>query len=418
MQRTRARFGLLLGALTLVGASAGLATSASASGEQVEIDWWHIQINEPDLSNWQAMADAYMAEHPNVTINITVMENEAYKAALQTNVQAGDVPDLFQSWGGGVLRDQVDAGAVQDITEASAEYIDALSPGAAGLFNIDGVQYGLPYNQSIVGMWYNKDLFEQAGIEAPPATWTELLEAVQTLKDAGITPIAVGAGDKWPAHFWYSYLMVRLGGADGMNQIAADNNFSVPAVIEAGEHVAELVAMEPFQDGFLAATWDAPDGESGRDGQPGRGDGPDGELGARRLQEPGGPRRSAGDTAAVRDRVVPVPRGRRRSRAPTDAFGGGDGFIVGKDAPPETVDFLGFLTNVENQRTWGTAERNPGEHRGHRRHHRDPGRRWPGDADGSRRTDQRDVHAAVPRPVLHGRGRCPGQRPDGAAVRR
>ena len=111
MQRTRARFGLLLGALTLVGASAGLATSASASGEQVEIDWWHIQINEPDLSNWQAMADAYMAENPNVTINVTVMENEAYKAALQTNVQAGDVPDLFQSWGGGVLRDQVGAGA-------------------------------------------------------------------------------------------------------------------------------------------------------------------------------------------------------------------------------------------------------------------------------------------------------------------
>ena len=167
MQRTRARFGLLLGALTLVGASAGLATSAaSASGEQVEIDWWHIQINEPDMSNWQAMADAYMAENPNVTINITVMENEAYKAALQTNVQAGDVPDLFQSWGGGVLRDQVEAGAVQDITEPSAEYLDALSPGAAGLFNIDGVQYGLPYNQSIVGMWYNKTLFAEAGIDA------------------------------------------------------------------------------------------------------------------------------------------------------------------------------------------------------------------------------------------------------------
>jgi hypothetical protein len=37
--------------------------------------------------------------------------------------------------------------------------------------------------------------------------------------------------------------MVRLGGADVMNQIAADNNFNVPAVVEAGEHVAELVAL-------------------------------------------------------------------------------------------------------------------------------------------------------------------------------
>ena len=232
MQRTPARFGRFLGALTLVGASAGLATTsaASASGEQVEIDWWHIQINDPGTTDWQNIADAYMAEHPNVTINITVMENEAYKAALQTNVQAGDVPDLFHSWGGGALRDQVAAGVVQDITESSTEFVDTLSPGATGLFNLDGVQYGLPFDQSIVGMWYNKDLFAQAGIEEPPATWTELLADVQALEDAGITPIAVGAGDKWPAHFWYSYLMVRLAGADGMNQIAADNNFkSLPS---------------------------------------------------------------------------------------------------------------------------------------------------------------------------------------------
>ncbi len=79
----------------------------------------------------------------------------------------------------------------------------------------------MPFNAGMVGFWYNKDLFAQAGIDAPPATWDGLLEQIQTLKDAGITPIAVGAGDKWPAHFWYSYLMVRLGGADAMNQIAA-----------------------------------------------------------------------------------------------------------------------------------------------------------------------------------------------------
>jgi raffinose/stachyose/melibiose transport system substrate-binding protein len=356
MQRTRARLGLLLGALTLVGASAGLATSASASGEQVEIDWWHIQINEPDVSNWQAMADAYMAENPNVTINITVIENEAFKAAIQTNVQAGDVPDLFQSWGGGVLRDQVAAGAVQDITEASAEYLDALSPGTAGLFNVDGVQYGLPYNQSIVGMWYNKDLWAEAGLdpEAPPATWAELLEAVQALKDAGITPIAVGAGDKWPAHFWYSYLMVRLGGADGMNQIAADNNFSVPAVIEAGEHVEELVAMEPFQDGFLAATWDAPDGESGVMASQGAAMDLMGSWGLGAFRNQAGLSDQPETPLPFGIGWFPFPAVEGGAGSPTDAFGGGDGFIVGKDAPPETVDFLGFLTNVENQRTWGT----------------------------------------------------------------
>ena len=74
--------------------------------------------------------------------------------------------------------------------------------------NIDGKQYGLPYNFGMVGFWYNKDLFEQAGIAAPPATWDELLADVQTLKDKGIVPIslAAGAADAWTAMFWWAYL--------------------------------------------------------------------------------------------------------------------------------------------------------------------------------------------------------------------
>ncbi len=48
---------------------------------------------------------------------------------------------------------------------------------------------------------------------------------------------------------------------------------------------------------------------------------------------------------------------------PTDAFGGGDGFAVGKDAPPEAVDFLHFITNAENQRTWATNSGLAGQHR-------------------------------------------------------
>ena len=51
-----------------------------------------------------------MAPMPRASVRITVMENEAFKAAIQTNIQSGDIPDLFQSWGGGGLRDQVKAG--------------------------------------------------------------------------------------------------------------------------------------------------------------------------------------------------------------------------------------------------------------------------------------------------------------------
>jgi raffinose/stachyose/melibiose transport system substrate-binding protein len=363
MPRMSRRVGLSRGVLAAVAVAAGVAPAmvagaagrAPAGGEPVTIDWWHIQNNDPGMTDWQNMADAFTAEHPNVTVNITVMENEAFKAAIQTNVQAGDVPDLFQSWGGGVLLDQVEAGAVQDITEAAAPFIDALSEGAASPYNIDGVQYGLPFNQSLVGIWYNVDLFEQAGITETPTTWAGLLDVIQTLKDAGITPIAVGAGDKWPAHFWYSYLMVRIGGAEVMNQIAADNNFSVPAVVEAGERVAELVALEPFQDGFLGAVWDAPDGESGVMASQGAAMDLMGQWALGAFRNQAGLADSPEEALPFRIGWFPFPEVEGGAGLPTDGFGGVDGFIVGADAPPETVEFLGYITNAENQRTWALS---------------------------------------------------------------
>ena len=323
---------------------------AESGGEPVTIEWWHIQNNDPGKSDWQAMADAYTAEHPNVTINITVMENEAFKAALQTNLQAGDVPDLFQSWGGGGLRDQVAAGLVQDITEPVSSWIGDLGAAPVGLYQVDGKQYGVPFDAGIVGFWYNKDLFAQAGLDKPADTWDGLLEQVQTLKDAGITPIAVGAGDKWPAHFWYSYLMVRLGGADAMNEIATTNDFAVPNVIDAGQKVADLVALDPFQAGFLGAGWDAPDGESGTMASGGA------AMDLMGQWAPGAFRNQAGvqtqDEMPFELGWAPFPSVEGGAGAGTDVFGGGNGFAVGKDAPPETVDFLHFITNEQNQETW------------------------------------------------------------------
>lgn len=331
-------------------AAATAAGDTGDTGEKVTIEWWHIQNNDPGLTDWQNMADAYMAEHPNVSIEITVMENEAFKAALQTNLQAGDVPDLFQSWGGGGLRQQVDAGLVQDITDLSADWIGDLNSGATGLYNVDGKQYGIPFNLGMVGFWYNKDLFAQAGIESTPTTWDELLTTVQTLKDAGITPIAVGAGDKWPAHFYYSYLMMRIGGQALMEELAADGNFNRPEVIQAGEELKRLIDMEPFQAGMLSTPWDGADGEAGFMGT--------GQAAMDLMGQwaPGAFRASAGvDELEFNLGWFPFPAVEGGLGVSTDAFGGGDGFAVGKDAPAEAVDFLKFITSVENASTWGSS---------------------------------------------------------------
>ena len=72
-----------------------------------------------------------------------------------------------------------------------------------------GKMWGAPM-ESQVGFYYNKALFEQAGVDAAAIkTWPDLLDAVKKLKAAGITPIIVGGADKWPMHFYWTYLAMR-----------------------------------------------------------------------------------------------------------------------------------------------------------------------------------------------------------------
>ncbi len=343
---------VLCATILAVGAAGSVRSSAASKpAKKVTINWWHIQNADPMLSVWAGIAKDYQKLHPNVTIKITVMENEAFKAALKTNMQSGKVPDLFQSWGGGVLREQVKAKLVRDITKESAKFIGNLNAGAVGLQRVDGKLYGVPFNSGMVGFWYNKDLFAKAGITAPPTTWDEFLADVAKLKAAGITPIAVGAGDKWPAHFYYSYLMIRFGGKAAMDKVTKDGNFNVPAFIKAGDELKKLIDLKPFQSGFLATPWDGADGEAGFMAT--------GKAAMDLMGQwaPGAFANQTPNQAGMGDKLgwFPFPAVTGGAGQATDAFGGSDAFAVGKNAPAEAVDFLGYLTAVDQAKKAGAT---------------------------------------------------------------
>ena len=114
---------------------------------------------------------------------------------------------------------------MKDITEPTSDWIGDLNEAGVGLYQVDGKQYGVPFDLGMVGFWYNKELFEKAGISAPPATWGEFLDAVGKLKAAGITPIALGGKEKWPGKFYWAYLAMRIAGGDALQQAGADGSF-------------------------------------------------------------------------------------------------------------------------------------------------------------------------------------------------
>jgi raffinose/stachyose/melibiose transport system substrate-binding protein len=109
-----------------------------ATDEKVTVTWWHIGTADQDTALYQSFADEYMAAHPDVTIEITVLENEAFKSKLATVMQSGEPPDLFHSWGGGVMNEYADAGLLRNITpELDADggaWRSTLSPGPLGVY--------------------------------------------------------------------------------------------------------------------------------------------------------------------------------------------------------------------------------------------------------------------------------------------
>ena len=153
------------------------------------------------------------------------------------------------------MQAQDKAGFLKDITKDVASWESELSPTAVDAFKVDGKTVGVPFEVGEVAFYYNKKLFEKAGVKAEDIkTWDDFLGAVKKLKAAGITPIVVGGGEKWPMHFYYSYLVMRIGGEHALADAKAgkDGGFKNPTFVEAGKRLRELAALEPFQPGYLS----------------------------------------------------------------------------------------------------------------------------------------------------------------------
>ena len=221
------------------------------------IKWLHL-IGE-DTSQYPNMIRAVEEFEAKTghTVVLQYLENESFKAKLPTMLQSNDRPDIFYSWSGGVMYDQARAGFLRDISNVVPDsYLDTVSAAAADSFTFEGQRVGLPLQVSQVAWWYNKDLINQAGVDVSQIkVWDDLITAVKQIKAEGITPICMGGKDKWPVHFLWTHLHIRNGGKGLFLESLNNGGWDRPEYIRSGEQMLELVALEPFQKGWLAATW-------------------------------------------------------------------------------------------------------------------------------------------------------------------
>jgi raffinose/stachyose/melibiose transport system substrate-binding protein len=302
----------------------------------------HVNEIAPAKALWDKIAADYNASHKGVTVQFKYLENEAFKAKLPTMLQSADSrPEAFYSWAGGVMEAQDKAGFLADITKGVADVESTMSQTAVDSFKVGGKVVGVPFEMGEVVFYYNKKLFEKAGVKAEDIkTWDDFLGAVKKLKAAGIAPIVVGAGEKWPMAFFYDYLVLRVGGETALPDAKAGKNggFKNAAFVEAGKRLHELGALDAFQPGYLQTSHAQSAGVFG-DGKAAMDLMGQWFLGMQAPNSASGKGIAAEDIGILSFPTVPDGKGKA-----TDTLGGINGFLVTKTAPPETVDFLKFFS--------------------------------------------------------------------------
>ncbi|WP_372907066.1 ABC transporter substrate-binding protein [Rossellomorea marisflavi] len=142
----------------------------------------------------------FMEENPNIFINEYTSGSENYLDYIRTKDAVGEFPDIIE------MRDTELFAKAGMLTELPPEITKKFESVA----EIDGKVYTAPLTgQGILGVFYNKALFERAGIKEIPRTYEEFLEVCEELKNNGSVPLVVGARDSWHLGFLINNFIIN-----------------------------------------------------------------------------------------------------------------------------------------------------------------------------------------------------------------
>lgn len=187
----------------------------------------------------------------NVEFNFEeIPTTDAYNQKIKLLISSGDLPDIVFNGGNNIINLAVESGKVQDLTsyfEEDPEWKAQFDESSLEFNSVDGKIYGVPVSKEISYIYYNKDLFEQAGLEAPDVayeTWDDFFKACDTLKEKGITPLGMDTADLgWLTNLWYSGLIGTAGdtGNEFMNAMYP-TDYNTPEVEKATTDLQKMLA--------------------------------------------------------------------------------------------------------------------------------------------------------------------------------
>lgn len=206
---------LISSIMVLFGCSDDTASEDSGDGATEELILW-VPFSGPDGPNMQKIVDDYNESQDEYTVKMEIIPNSEYYTTLDAAFSDGSGPDLAVMHGDQLYtyaqKDQIKNLSETDL--ASMVTAETYHAKAVEGVTIDGSVYAVPLDMHPLMLYYNKDMFEAAGLdpEAPPTTGEEFIEYAIQLTDAESGQYGYMVPTSWPNQFVIPTIAYQYGG--------------------------------------------------------------------------------------------------------------------------------------------------------------------------------------------------------------
>lgn len=224
---------------------------------RTELDFSLLVINGQQRSAYLEQVKAFEQEFPSIKVNIKGVPSDKYKSNIENWLQAKRHSDVMFWFSGERLNWFVSQGLVSPLDQLwkNNALSERITPAAQSTVSIGSKKYGLPIHYYHWGIYYNRDVFNQYGLDAP-RNWEEFIQICKTLKHNGVTPIALGSKDTWPVASWFDYLNLRINGLEYHKQLLAGKiSYYDNGVQTVFKHLGDLANSQYFLTEHSTITW-------------------------------------------------------------------------------------------------------------------------------------------------------------------
>ncbi|MFD2117590.1 ABC transporter substrate-binding protein [Paenibacillus yanchengensis] len=221
--------------------------------EVVEIKWFRQEVGASrNKEFFKKIEDKFHEQNPDIkVIGIANNSNLTVTEFLKTSLASGDMPDVMTMM---TVDEFADAGALLEIPDDIANLLADPDFGRK-----DGKLYTVPYKTDVIGVFYNKDLFEQWGVEVPK-TWAEFVAIIEKSKENKTTPLSISGKDSWVLGMGGLWPLI---GAEALEKnpefptqrAQGEVDFTDPVFASAMQKFSDLNTMGAFGKGVLGINY-------------------------------------------------------------------------------------------------------------------------------------------------------------------